>query len=52
MWHPTLTYQTNFHTDTYYHQAEQKNYMLVGIIARNIATVTKAVTKNMIKMFN
>lgn len=51
MWHPTLTYQTNFHTDLYYHQSEQKNYMLVGILVRNFLAVFKAMSKNFIKMF-
>lgn len=45
-WHPTLTYQTTFHTDLYYHQSEQKNYMLVEILLRNFKKCGKAMISN------
>lgn len=52
MWHPTLTYQTTFHTDAYYHQAEQKNYMLVEILWRNFGKCGKTVFSNMLRIMN
>jgi hypothetical protein len=51
VWHPTLTYQTTMHTDKSYFQADQKNYMAIGIFRRNITAITKAVFKNLINIF-
>jgi len=50
LWHPTLTYQTTFHTDLYYHQSEQKNYMLVEILLRNFSKCGKSVLSNIFKI--
>jgi hypothetical protein len=46
-WHPSLTVQTTFHTDNFYHQSAQKNYMLVAILVRNFFKIIKNTTKNL-----